>query len=222
MFCIPIVAVSTDEAIGKLCYGDPYADLFEIRLDLMEEYDLNRLLSVTNNKILVTYRSESEGGKGSNDPEIRASHLMKGIRAKAGLLDIELSMPSEWRDKIIGEKKGCQIVISTHIPDSTPSRLELDRLFKQSVDAGADIVKIVTWAEKWEDNIRVLDLIPQALEQEIKIVCFCMGPIGKISRVLSLLMGAYFGFASLETGQESASGQMPLTEIKQLLEYFKI
>ena len=76
MFCIPIVAVSTDDAIRKLCYGDPYADLFEIRLDLMEEYDLKRLLSVTKNKVLVTYRSESEGGKGSNGQVLGDSSLL--------------------------------------------------------------------------------------------------------------------------------------------------
>jgi 3-dehydroquinate dehydratase type I len=75
-------------------------------------------------------------------------------------------------------------------------------------------------AKTWDDNLRVLELIPEARESDIKIIAFCMGHIGRMSRIFSLLMGAHFTFASLKAGQESAPGQVSVSEIKMMLEYF--
>ncbi|MBW1903280.1 MAG: type I 3-dehydroquinate dehydratase [Deltaproteobacteria bacterium] len=48
-----------------------------------------------------------------------------------------------------------------------------------------------------------------------------MGPAGRISRIFTLMMGGYLSFASLEEGQESASGQIPVRKMKKLLEMLK-
>ena len=79
---------------------------------------------------------------------------------------------------------------------------------------------IVTRAQSPEDNLRVLGLIPQARKMDVKIIAFCMGPMGRISRIASLLFGGYLTFASLEEGEESAEGQIPVTEMKKMLEKF--
>jgi 3-dehydroquinate dehydratase len=41
-----------------------------------------------------------------------------------------------------------------------------------------------------------------------------MGENGKISRLLAPLFGAFFTFASLEKGSETASGQISISEMK--------
>jgi 3-dehydroquinate dehydratase len=45
-----------------------------------------------------------------------------------------------------------------------------------------------------------------------------MGPMGRMSRVFSVPMGAYMTFASLEAGQESANGQIPVDKMKEIME----
>jgi 3-dehydroquinate dehydratase len=45
-----------------------------------------------------------------------------------------------------------------------------------------------------------------------------MGELGKISRLLSPVFGAFFTFASLEHGSETASGQMTIQEMKTAYE----
>jgi 3-dehydroquinate dehydratase type I len=82
---------------------------------------------------------------------------------------------------------------------------------------GADIVKIVTLAETAEDNLRVLDLIPQALGMGQDIIAFCMGGKGRLSRVAAPLLGSCMSYASLEEGAESAPGQLTAGEMKKLL-----
>ncbi len=41
-----------------------------------------------------------------------------------------------------------------------------------------------------------------------------MGEHGKVSRLLSPLFGAFFTFASLEQGNETAAGQMSINEMR--------
>lgn len=45
-----------------------------------------------------------------------------------------------------------------------------------------------------------------------------MGPAGRISRIAGPLFGGYLTFASLEEGQESADGQIPVLETRKILE----
>jgi 3-dehydroquinate dehydratase type I len=80
-----------------------------------------------------------------------------------------------------------------------------------------DIVKIVSRANAEEDNLRILTLIPHARRMGQEIISFCMGEKGRISRVLSLFLGAYMGFASPDKGEESAPGQFSLAEMTAVL-----
>ena len=75
-------------------------------------------------------------------------------------------------------------------------------------------------ARRWDDNLRVLELIPEARDMGVEIIAFCTGPLGRMSRLFSLLMGAHMTFTSIEKGQESADGQIPIMEMKELLRFF--
>lgn len=220
MFCIPVIAKNTDEALEKIARANVLADMLEIRLDMMETFDLHEIIQAAQKPVLVTYRSKKEGGKGGSDPETHTGHILTAIREGADFVDVELSLPQKWRDKIFDAQGKSGIVISTHIIDGTPLRQDLEQIFSDCIDTGADVVKIITRAETWRDNLRVLELIPKAHDLEIRIIAFCMGPVGRISRVFSHLMGGYLTFVSLETGQESATGQIPILEMKKILEHF--
>ena len=221
MFCIPVVSRNNAEALRKIALAEPLADMLEIRLDVMETFDVNEIIKAASKPVLVTYRSRREGGKGSADPETHAKYVLTAIQSGADLVDLELSLPRKWRKKIFDARGRSEIIISTHINDGTPSRLDLEKIFRDCADTGADIVKIVTRAETWADNLRVLELIPKAHGLGIEIIAFCMGPIGKISRIASHLMGGYLTFASLEDGEESAEGQIPIRQMKEIVDILR-
>ncbi len=221
MFCIPIIAKNTDEAFEKIARASTLADMLEIRLDMMDMFDLHEIIKAASKPVLVTYRSKKEGGKGIEDPAARTDYILTAIQKGADLVDVELSLPRRWREKILDTEGRSRIVISTHINDGTPSQLDLEKIFKDCADTHSDIVKIVTRAETWADNLRVLELIPKAHDLGIKIIAFCMGPMGRISRIVSHLMGGYLTFASLEEGEESADGQIPIRQMKQIIDMLK-
>ena len=217
MICIPITAKNTEVALERIARANALADMIEIRLDMMETFDLHEMIQAASKPVLVTYRSIGEGGQGTVDDKTHASYLLAALEEGAELVDVEGRLPEKWRGKVFRARRKSSIVVSTHVPDSTPPKEALEEIFEELTGTGADIIKIVTQANSMMDNLRVLDLIPKAQERGIKIIAFCMGHFGKISRIFSHLMGGYLTFASLEGGEESAAGQIPVEEMKRIL-----
>jgi 3-dehydroquinate dehydratase type I len=218
MICIPIMAKDTAEAVEKITRANPLADLLELRLDAMESFHLPDMIQKASKPVIVTYRSRKEGGHGSENDEARAGHLLNAIENKADYVDLEYHMPPDLRDQILRNRRESKIIASMHMMNSTPSREELGRILNDLAGTGADIVKIVTRAQQPEDNLRVMDLIPRANEMGLQIIALCMGKKGRISRITSLFFGGYLTFASLDKGEESADGQVPVKEMREILD----
>ena len=194
----------------------PLADIVEIRLDVMETFSLNEIIGSAPRPVIVTYRTKREGGQGGADYGTTIQYLIDAMEAGADLVDVEFSMPPDFRQEVFQYPSACGHVVSAHLINGTPSQEKLKDVFKKMAATGADVVKIVTQAKEPEDNLRVLELIPMARNLHIKIIAFCVGPLGRISRIACHLLGGYLTFASLETGQESASGQIPVKEIRKI------
>jgi 3-dehydroquinate dehydratase type I len=108
---------------------------------------------------------------------------------------------------------GTQPIVSYHKFDGALSVSEMEKVLEQEIASGARVCKIVGTAEKIEDNMAVLNFVASHSSMA-KLVCFCMGEAGKVSRLLSPMFGAFFTFASLETGNETAAGQMTIGEMR--------
>ena len=89
----------------------------------------------------------------------------------------------------------------------------MEKILDEQIACGADICKIVLTAKQIEDNLPILSFVSFA-STKAKLVCFCMGEQGKTSRLLSPAFGAYFTFASLDEGNQTAAGQMSIKEMK--------
>jgi 3-dehydroquinate dehydratase type I len=218
MICIPVMARNTEEALPKIRAAGALGDVVELRLDGMESFRLREMIQASPARAMITYRSRREGGRGEADEEAKRILLLEAIEAGAAFVDVERSLPPECRERVIREKAGTRVVLSAHLHEGTPDRKNLERLLGEMADEGADVVKIVTRARVPEDNLRVLSLIPMARERGLEIIAFCMGKVGRLSRIASLLLGGYMTFASLGEGEESAAGQIPARQMKEILE----
>ena len=217
MICIPILAGDTEETIEKLREAEPLADLFELRLDVMSSWQLENIIPLAPKPLIVTYRSRQQGGKGTNDYPAHAQILSEALELGAEFVDVEHGMPSDLRQQLFQGRGKSRVIMSCHMLHETPNRAGLKKLFYRLADTGADIVKIVTRANEPEDNLRVLDLISIAHSHGTPIITFCMGPLGRISRIVSPILGGFLTFASLSRGEESASGQLTALEMRDLM-----
>jgi 3-dehydroquinate dehydratase type I len=89
----------------------------------------------------------------------------------------------------------------------------MEKVLEQEIASGASVCKIIGTAKKIEDNIAVLNFVASH-SSKVKLVCFCMGEAGKVSRLLSPMFGAFFTYASLEQGSETAKGQISIGEMR--------
>ena len=219
MICVSVIAEDTRTALRKMKEAGEHAsiDMFEIRLDMMETLDIAEIIREAPKPLLVTYRSKDEGGAGLASPETSTSYLVRAADEGAALVDVEWRHPAHLREKIFDAIGRERIVLSAHFCDGTPETAELENILESGMLTGAGIIKIVTHANCWEDNIRVLQLISKAHAAGIQIAAFCMGPIGRISRVFSHMMGGALTFASLGAGRESAPGQIDINDLESIL-----
>jgi 3-dehydroquinate dehydratase-1 len=135
---------------------------------------------------------------------------------------MELQTDRALREELIESidclRRRTALIVSHHDFQRTPSLRTLKSLFHGCMEAGADIVKIVTWAGSPQDNIRVLGLIADAEREDIALINFCMGPQGRISRIIAPILGSCLSYVSLRKGGQSASGQLTITEMNTIMD----
>ncbi|GAI66511.1 unnamed protein product [marine sediment metagenome] len=220
MICIPIVARTNEEALLKMERSFPLSDVIELRIDSIRNVDLSELIAAKRGKILITNRKMDEGGRFEGSERERVTLLKEAVKLGAEFVDIELSTENTLIEELLfiirNHDNKTKLIVSHHDFNRTSSEKELKDRFNECLKAGADIVKLITYANSMEDNLMVLNLIPYAKRKNGEIIAFCMGDLGRISRAMAPLLGSYLSFASLEKGDESAPGQMTAREMKQI------
>ena len=221
MICISIVPGTNEEALSLLGKVLPAAELVELRIDRIEKPDLPMLLYAGKGRILVTNRRREEGGFFARSENRRMALLHEAVDLGAAIVDIEAGTGPGAVNALAGSirAKGgkTRLIVSHHDMKGTPTLRTLEKRLKACRLLGADIVKIVTRANAVEDNLRVLEIIPQALGMGQDIAAFCMGDKGRLSRVAAPLLGSCISYASLEEGAESAPGQLTADQMRSVL-----
>lgn len=209
---ICVVIVNKDlEAIKSV---ENLVDLFEVRIDLIGD-GWQEVAKQLKKPWMATNRSTSQGGKWEGDENTRVAELLKSLELGPDLVDIEIQTENlEQIVEVIKQRAKC--VVSFHEWKETPSLEKLEEVVRKELAAGADICKVITNAQKIEDNITVLQLI--ASFPEATLISSAMGSLGSISRVLSPLIGGYLTYAAVGEGRESAPGQLTVRDLKKIYE----
>ncbi len=214
--CIPVVETTVKKALAALKEANRRADLVELRVDYLDRVSLPPLFESREKPLIVTHRRKEEGGKYKGEERRRLAVLQEAVDLGGDYIDVELATEKSLLRSLIRNKGRTQVILSFHDFRRTPSREELQRVFGQMIRLGADVVKMVPFARSWEDNLTILSMIPFATERRQKIVAFCMGEKGRISRIFSPFLGAAWTYASLSRGKASAPGQLTVDEMKAI------
>lgn len=183
------------------------ADLIEIRLDYLDpSINLNELSKKGSTPKIAAILSNQEA---------KQKILLKA--AKSGFEYVDIPLGSVNQENVIKKVKtlNCKPIVSFHDFTGPKSIFDLEKILKQEISIGAEVCKIVPTAKKIQDNLEILNFVSKNASN-VKMVCFCMGQLGRISRVLSPLYGGFFTFASLKPGLETANGQLSIQELREL------
>jgi 3-dehydroquinate dehydratase type I len=216
--CIPIVETGALEGLKAIEEANPLADLIELRMDYLKRIDLVRLAQRARKPLIVTNRRKEEGGKFLGGEPKRVEILEQAIDLDVAYIDIEARTDRSLVKRLLRNKKRTQVILSFHDLQKTSSPKELKRLCNRMHELGADILKVVTFARSWEDNLITLSLIPYAKREGYEIVTFCMGEKGRMSRIFAPMLGIAWTYASLRNNRASAPGQLNVLEIRRIWE----
>jgi len=213
--CVSVLPETVTEALKLVEKAENRgADFIEIRLDTFREYDkLSNIPACSKLPMIATNKSVKNHGKFLGSETERKQTLLNA--AEKGFEYVDLDLSTSELESIVNDvhSMGVKSIISFHNFNETPSLPKMEEILKKEIVGGADVCKIVATAKSVEDNLTVLNFVSKA-SKSAKTVCFCMGELGKTSRLLSPLFGGFFTFASLERGKETAAGQLTIQEMR--------
>ena len=213
--CVSILPKNNLEAINLIEKAEKAkADIIEVRLDCLEtSRNLSELSASTKVPLIATNKLQSEKGFFAGTESERQQTLLNAAKSGFEYVDIDLSSPKHKETISQLRLLGAKPIVSYHKFDGALNISAMTAVLDEELASGALVCKIVVTAKQIEDTLPVLSFVSFA-SSKAKLVCFCMGEHGRISRVLSPLFGAFFTFASLEEGSATAVGQMSINEMK--------
>ena len=188
MICVSIGNNLIQDAIQDIYRANEEADMIELRLDKFQnltEKDLKTLINACLKPIICTCRKLEEGGFFKGTETKRIDLLKKAMKLKADYIDLEFSTRKTQKEKIYeyNKKHKTKIILSKHFFGYTPEFDELKKLMMKMNKEKHDVLKIITKANTQEDSKIMYELLTEARKKGIKLIAFCMGPIGRDSRI---------------------------------------
>jgi len=210
--CVALVEETTAGMVARMTELAPVADLFEIRADRVIDLDLLTILRARTRPLVLTCRPVSQGGSWDDADPRRRMTLLEGVKRRFDYVDIELR--SGFMDVMV-EKVGEGLIVSHHDLEGVP--LDLDGLYKEMTDVGADIAKIVATPQSIGEVGRLLEFAARVRDEGgTPLIALAMGPLGTLTRVLAGRYGAPFTYAAAASGSESAPGQLTAAQMADL------
>lgn len=206
MICVSI-AEPTLEACRRAMKGLPFAEIRIDRIDGVKGEDVRRIFSRPL-RLIATCRPGKIGDRK------KLALLKTAVRAGAAFVDIE----HDWNPSLkatlrkTARAASCRVLVSFHDFEKTPPAPALERIIRNGLEEGADVVKIACRVRSSSDNARLLGL----LDGRRPLVVVGLGPKGKITRIAAPLLGGLFTYAALRPGKEVADGQIDRAALQEI------
>ncbi len=237
--CVTVCAKTAGEFIEKITQAAKLADLLELRFDCLDQKDFDPAdfdpakkaggieMSKSENllrriakldlsiPVIYTLRPAEQGGKQKFSIESRRlfwdhCHQTAGADFEA---DIIRAAPAPDFNPVIA---------SHHDFISVPDNLEV--LYSNLAHSDPDIVKIAVKARNLKDSVAVFKLLFTDSDRPpiVPIVPIAMGEHGNWTRILGLGYGSPLTYGSLQIGDETAPGQITVSDLKEVYRVKKL
>jgi len=231
--CVPVCVRRADELRPSIERAAEVADIVELRLDCLEESQLDAalsqlaaLLSSTRLPFILTFRPREQGGGHTLSLAGRAAfwrdvpELLRGPSGDADLkgrafADLELDLLESTHASALGRLfDGFDVICSHHDFHRTPS--DLSDIFDRMARTPARILKMAVRADSITDCVPVLRLVEQGRRAGREVIAVSMGEAGLLTRVLAPAFGAFLTYGSFDAAQATAPGQLSARELREL------
>ena len=216
--CVSICAKTIEELNENVKRAAKFADVIELRFDCLEKnkirYVLEKILK-SEKQFLVTFRPAEQGGKRELSLRERLKFweffFARNARRENFYADLEFDL------QLYLKLESNKIIVSAH--DFTGSTDNLPLTYEIFKITNGKIFKIAVQADDITDSIAIWKLLEKAKSENRQLIPIAMGEAGKWTRILGLAHGAPLVYASLDTGKETAAGQI---SAQDLIETYRV
>ncbi|HKF58250.1 MAG TPA: shikimate dehydrogenase [Blastocatellia bacterium] len=215
--CAVIAEDTVAGARAALERAAPVADLAELRLDYLRDFDfsgtaaLQCLLDQKPLPVIITCRSFEEGGNQRIDDDLRIRLLVEGTRTLADYCDIE---ESHYDRTASLNPDLSRLIVSYHNFHETPR--DLDDIYERLCSRKAAVHKIAVKSACIQDTIALFGLIDRAAAEGRNLIAVSMGEPGLITRILGPARGAFLTYGSLDVKNTTAAGQVSCEDLRSV------
>ncbi|MFN0157825.1 MAG: shikimate dehydrogenase [Bacteroidota bacterium] len=213
MIIVSIIGPTMNDALGQMKASRRYADMLELRLDMIADPNISTLLSSAKMPCIATCRPEWEGGSFKGSEAQRIEILEAASLIGVEYVDIELNA-GDVVQEFVRRRKETRVIVSLHVIEG--ALFSIDKAYKALTSVGADVVKLAYEAEDAGENILAFEFLEKAKQQRLKAVAIAMGEAGEASRLLYKKFGGWATYAAAETGSIAALGQISGSVLKKL------
>jgi 3-dehydroquinate dehydratase/shikimate dehydrogenase len=209
-------AANMIERAESLVRDNPF---LELRLDYLAQPlaalpKLKSLLEIhPEATFIATCRRAVNGGKFKGSVAAQLAILRKAGDVGFPLVDLELqSAEATKTDELNDLFERVGLILSYHNFRSTK---KLDEQFDEMSRYPADFYKVVSTATNLYDNVVMMKFLERTSGKH-EMIGVCMGEQGIISRALGVRAGSVFTFGAAMKGEETAPGQVPASELRDI------
>ena len=222
LIAVPVMGTTVNEVLGLIEQAnETTADVIEWRLDYLASLaqltaaDMQTITFNADKPLILTWRTQEEGGERAFDPALYHFVYSLGIQAHVAAIDIEQRWLPELRQlKNDAQQQGVQVIGSYHNFVNTP--VALADVFTTLATQQVDIIKVAVTPQSPDDVMRLLTTTQQfAAAVQQPLITMAMGTLGTKTRVVGHQYGSQLTFASLSAA--SAPGQLDLMTLQQQL-----
>ena len=229
--CVPIVGQTEAEILQAIeQVKDLSVDLIEWRADWFADVReleavqvvLKKMRDILGDTPLVfTFRTKEEGGERAiTEAEYVSLNKLAVDSGCVDLIDVEMFSMADVANEMItyAKQMGVKVIGSNHDFSKTPEKDVIIERLRRIQALGADIPKIAVMPQSKSDVMTLLCAteVMSTKYADRPIITMSMGEKGIISRVSGEFTGSAVTFGT--AGKASAPGQMPIDELKMMLE----
>ena len=192
-------------AAEDACEG---ADLVELRVDALQDLDLEGLRRAGTRPLILTCRTQREGGVFQGSERERLEILRRAMGLGFDFVDIELD---SFSDELRTMETSSRLILSHHKFDGMPD--DLSEIVERAAVAGADIVKVAARAGSLADVVRLGEAGRLARSRGVGFAPIPMGPAGTAGRVIANRLGGNLTYAAARGLPATGPGQLDLDEL---------
>lgn len=205
--------------LASLQHISNQVDAVEMRLDLFPDIDIASIKAFLQDStlpVMLTLRKVSQGGKFQGSEPEREALIKRLLALKPHFFDLEYDMRPGFLNEVLKSHPKTKFVLSYHNFGEIPVNLE--EIYRSMANYPAFSYKIAGMAHSTNDALKMLLFA----KDHPKINAICMGEKGGFTRVLGPIIENLIDYASIETKEQTAPGQLTVAELADIYHYRKL